>query len=294
LIAWLLKNLEKNPTSLFRKKELLKKSKKQFEQLKRQGFLTFVQRDPHHETYPCSIVCSNTCPMEVVDEDGKLFAICPKDTEIDPIPLTKDDLSRYAFCLDTFLDQIRIANKIGGKCQKLDEHHIYMGYKTYDGKRVGIVFVFNLGDSAVLTFSGLKQNCREYNILVVLTPAFQIEEVFLKERLHQDNIIQMSLASFVTFESFELPIDELVSDLLIPTRGRNRAKVESNSPEQPVAHIKKGDMWEFDFGGKKAHVQGKLKGLVLVEYLLLHPKKEYTPQELLRESGQRVGEATGK
>ena len=263
------------------------RSQKKFEELKRQGILTFVQPDLHHETYHCSIACSNTCPMEVVDEDGKLFAICPEDTEIDPIPLTKDDLSRYAFCLDTFLDQIRIANKIGGKCQRLGEHHIYMGYKIYDGERVGIVFVFDLGNSDLLTCSGLKQVCREDNILVVLKPAFQIEDVFLKEKLRQDKIIQMPLASFVTFESFELPIDELVLGRLIPALGRNIAKVESKSPEQLVAHIKKGDMWEFDFGGKKAHVQSKLKGLVLVEYLLLHPNKEYTPQELLRESGQR-------
>lgn len=256
MIAWLLKELEKNPTSLFRKKELLKKSKKQFVQLKRQRFLTFVQPDSQHETYPCNLSCSNTCPMDVVDEDGKLFAICPEDTEVDRIPLETDDLSMYAFCLDTFLDQIRIANKIGGKCQKLGEHHIYMGYKTYDGKRVGIVFVFNLGDSAVLTFSGLKQICREDNILVVLTPAFQIEEVFLKERLHQDKIIQMSLASFVTLESFELPIDKFVSELLMPAvkdeglvKGDSRgAKIIATSWEQISIEVVDNDTIAYKVG----------------------------------------------
>lgn len=66
------------------------------------------------------------------------------------------------------------------------------------------------------------------------------------------------------------------------------------------AYIKKGRgfgfggklVWEFGFGGKKATVDGSLKGLVLIEYLLLHKKKEYTPLELLKAIGQRGEEET--
>jgi hypothetical protein len=57
LISWLLRQLEQNPTTLFRKKNLLKKSKRQFEKLKHQGFLTYVQPDPNRETYPCNQTC---------------------------------------------------------------------------------------------------------------------------------------------------------------------------------------------------------------------------------------------
>lgn len=259
MIAWLLKELEKNPTGVFRKKDLLKKSKKQFEQLKRQRFLTFVQPDPHHETYPCNLSCSNTCPMEVVEINGQLFAICPKDTEIDPIPLTKDDLSRYAFCLDTFLDQIRIANKIGGKCQKLGEHHIYLGYKNYDRKRAGFVFASGLGDATVLTLSGLKRVCREDYILIVLTLASQIEDVLLKEKLCQDNITQISLASSITPESFELPIEKFVSDLLMPAvkdeglvKGDSRgAKIIATSWEQISVEIVDDETVKYKIGKER-------------------------------------------
>ena len=79
MITWLLRELEKNPATVFRKKDLLKKSKRQFEQLNKQGFLPYCQPDVYHETYPCTLACPNTCPMEVVEMEGKLFAICPKD-----------------------------------------------------------------------------------------------------------------------------------------------------------------------------------------------------------------------
>jgi hypothetical protein len=209
--------LEKNPATVFRKADLLKKSKSQFEELKCQGFLTYVQPDPYHETYPCTLPCSDACPMEVVEMEGRHFAICPKDTEIDPIPLTKDDLARYTFCLSTFLARIQTANKIAGKAQQWPNHYVYLGHKTLDGKKVGLVFAPQLGEAAILTLSGLKKLCREDHVLVVLTPAHQIEDVFLKEKLRQERVIQMCLAPLITVDSFELPIDEQVSELLAAT-----------------------------------------------------------------------------
>jgi len=216
LIAWLLKELEKNPTSLFRKKDLLKKSKKQFEELKRQGFLTYVQPDPHHETYPCTLACLNTCPMDVVEMEGELFAICPKDTEIDPITLKKDDLSRYAFSIDRLLEQIRTANKLGGSFHRINGVYSYIGYKTYDGNRVGFVFIPKIADVSMLELSGLNQLCEDDDILVVLTPASKIEDVSLKGMLRAKKIVQSSLVSSVNLQTFELPIETLISGILKP------------------------------------------------------------------------------
>ncbi len=66
------------------------------------------------------------------------------------------------------------------------------------------------------------------------------------------------------------------------------------------AYIKKGrgfgfggkPLWEFGFGGKKATVDSSLKGLVLIEFLLIHRNNEYTPLKLLQETGQRGKEET--
>jgi hypothetical protein len=52
------------------------------------------------------------------------------------------------------------------------------------------------------------------------------------------------------------------------------------------AEIKKGNkIWTFNFNGETVPVDGKLKGLKLLEVLLTHPNKEYYPLELLQEAG---------
>ncbi len=53
------------------------------------------------------------------------------------------------------------------------------------------------------------------------------------------------------------------------------------------AYIKKGKKWEFGYGSKQVFIDGKLKGLAIMEYLLLHKNDEYTPLELLKAVGQR-------
>lgn len=70
-----------------------------------------------------------------------------------------------------------------------------------------------------------------------------------------------------------------------------------NSIEQDKAYVKKGKSnWEFGLNNNTAKVEFKpnkeLRGLALVEFLLLHPDKEYTPLEVLQETGQRGKEAT--
>ncbi len=54
--------------------------------------------------------------------------------------------------------------------------------------------------------------------------------------------------------------------------------------EQPV-EIKKGDVWTFIFLGETVSVDGRLKGLKLLEVLLTNPGKYYNPLDLLKEAG---------
>ena len=66
---------------------------------------------------------------------------------------------------------------------------------------------------------------------------------------------------------------------------------QGNSINEP--YIKKGSkVWELCFQSKTVAVDAKLKGLVLVEHLLVHKKQEYTPLELLKATGQRGEEET--
>jgi hypothetical protein len=56
--------------------------------------------------------------------------------------------------------------------------------------------------------------------------------------------------------------------------------------------IEKGNNWVFYFGGKTVSVDGKLKGLKLLEFLLTHPDKNYNSLELLKEVGLENQSAT--
>jgi len=68
----------------------------------------------------------------------------------------------------------------------------------------------------------------------------------------------------------------------------NQRHEEDEESERNESYIKKGPKkWEFAFAGKTVSVDAKLKGLVLIEQLLLHENKEYTPLELLKEVDQR-------
>lgn len=211
MIAWLLRELEKNPTSVFRKRDLLKISERQFEELRRLGFLTYVQPDLNSDTYPCSQPCDKTCPMDIAEVEGKLFAICPNDSELDPISLDRDDLDKYTFCVEKFLEHVRTANKLDGTLHKIDQDYLYFGSEIYTGRRLGFVFGFTVPRKSVLELTGLKRLCADDDFLVVFSPVSMIEDVLLKGRLHHDKIIQTSLASSLNFQTYELSIEKILS-----------------------------------------------------------------------------------
>lgn len=209
MIAWILEELEKNPTSVFRKRDLRKISEQQFAELKRLGFLSYVQPDLNSDTYPCSLPCENACPMDIVEEEGSLFAICPKDSELDPIPLDRPDLDKYAFCVEKFLERVRTANDLSGTLHAVDEDYLYVGQTTRNGRRVAFVFGLAVAHKSVLELVGLKRLCSDDCYLVVLSPASAIEDIAVVRQLSQDRIIQTSLTILLDFQTYKLS-DQLI------------------------------------------------------------------------------------
>jgi hypothetical protein len=190
LIAWLLRELEKNPANLFRKKDLTKKLKKQFEKLKRQGFLAYCQPDPHHETYPCTLPCSNSCPMEVVPMEGKLFAICPKDTEVDPIPLTKEDISKYRVNLDKVIEAIRQANCFAGIPYVLTSRLHFIGERVVDNLNTAFILALfpNVRTAEPHLLSLLARIPSGYQKIVVITPSLRLTQASIYAKLRAASI----------------------------------------------------------------------------------------------------------
>lgn len=203
MIAWLLKELEKNPTSLFRKVDLLKRSKRQFEELKQQGFLTYVQVDPHHETYPCNLPCSNTCPMEVVEKEGQLFAICPKDTEIDPIPLTKDDILKYQFSLDVLIKETRKANAFTGDSYALTSRLYFIGERVVNSVNTAFIVAFfpNIESAEPHLLAAVSGN---YQQTVVLAPSLNLAREPIYSKLRTASIFPVTLPPSFGKQSFKI------------------------------------------------------------------------------------------
>ena len=79
-------------------------------------------------------------------------------------------------------------------------------------------------------------------------------------------------------------IQEAVLDVMEATP----AKGTVSDGKQEAFIVKDTEEWQFSFAGEQLSVPvKKLDGLKLIEELLLHPGKEYTPLALLKAAGQR-------
>lgn len=214
MIEWLLKELEKNPAGVFRKQDLLKQSKEQFEKLKSLKLLRYVQPDLNSETHPCSLPCANACPMDVVEMNSRLYAICPQNSEIDPISLNRDELDKYQFSIEKFLELVRSANKLDGSLHEIEQDYFYFGYTTYKNNRVGFAFGIAIIRESILKLTGLKCLCMDDDYLVIFSPVSLIEDISRRKELGSEKIAQTSFASLLNFQTFQFSIDKLFSGIL--------------------------------------------------------------------------------
>jgi len=216
VIKFLLQEIERSPNPLFTKKELLSLSPKDFQDLTKRKILTYFRPSESDMEKVRLPRCQHGCPLTVVQVEGGLEAICLEHPEEDPIPIERDDFNRYAFSVDMLLVQLRTANRIEGNLHGINRGYFYVGYKTYSDNRVGFIFISKIGNEKLIKLSGLKHLCKDDDILVVLTPASKIEDVPLKGQLRHEKIVQTSLVSSLDPQTFELPIEKLVSGLLKP------------------------------------------------------------------------------
>jgi len=216
VIKFLLQEIEKSHNPLFTKKELLSLSPKDFQDLTKRKILVYFRPSENDMEKVRLPRCQHGCPLTVVQIEEGLEAVCLEHPEEDPIPIEKDDLNRYAFSVDMLLVQLRTANRIDGDLHRMNGGCFYVGFKTYSDNRVGFIFSSKIGNEKLVKLSGLKHLCKDDDILVVLTPTSKIEDVPLKGRLHHEKIVQTSLVSSIDPQTFELPIEKMVSGLLKP------------------------------------------------------------------------------
>jgi hypothetical protein len=214
VIKFLLEEIEKSPNPLFCKRELLYLSEEEFKILTDKKILVY-SRSPGDETEKLRFPrCQYGCALTIVQTEGAYEAACLEHPEEAPVPLERDDLSRYKVSIDKLMFEIRNANRIDGDLHRINGGHFYVGYKTYNDNRIGIIFVPNFDNTDVINLSGLKYLCKDDDVLLVLTPVSNINDVILKKQLASEKIVQMSIAAWLNPQNFELPILECVSPLL--------------------------------------------------------------------------------
>jgi hypothetical protein len=153
--------------------------------------------------------------MQIVEMQGRFYAICPEDSEVDPVLLGEDNLRKYAFSIQMLLEGIRKANGLSGSLSQIEPDYSYMGYTLCEGRRVGFVFGPGMHGKGLLELSGLKQLCTDDNILVVFSPVSAIQNMCLRRELHLRGVVQASLVSSVDFETFCFCIASLISQVSV-------------------------------------------------------------------------------
>ncbi len=92
--------------------------------------------------------------------------------------------------------------------------YFYIANKTPSGKRMGLVFILNIGNGKLLKLSTLKYICKDNSILVVFTPVSSNEVDIYKKHLKRQSIVHKTFDT----EICKL-LGEIISGMLKPDIG---------------------------------------------------------------------------
>jgi len=191
----MLTELEKSPTSFFREAKLREKSPGQLKKLAKLRFLEYDRPDPDHKTYPCTLPCPRTCPMEVVEMEGQRWAICPRDSEIDPIPLPEARTDRYTLSLPAIINAIRDDNGLAGESYTITPRLHFLGARVIDDANTAFVFALfasmRTATAPVLSLTALLPP--QYSQTVVVTPSLDLSRPPIYPRLRAASIYPVTL-----------------------------------------------------------------------------------------------------
>lgn len=186
MINWILQQLEKQPSRLFYEKELLSKNTSEFERLKQEKLLVYLQPNTGTEVYGYG----QATPLPVVKIGGEKYAINDEDVELDPVPLERSDLAKYRFCFDRFAYRLRLANGLSGNCFPLDRRQYYLGNKTVNKQQVAFVFsLFSNDKKARNSLLSLPEQFGHLtDSIMVITPTYEVGSVELSALLEAAHI----------------------------------------------------------------------------------------------------------
>ena len=131
--------------------------------------------------------------------EGKLSAICPQDTEIEPIVLTEHDMARYRFSFKKLIEVVRQANGFAGNSYSLNQRVYFVGERVVEGTNTAFILALypnvRSAEPALLSLPArIPQNCQQ---MVVVTPSLELTEESIYSKLRAASVFPIVLpASF--------------------------------------------------------------------------------------------------
>ncbi len=227
--------------------------------------------------------------MDVVNMEGKLFAICPEDSEVDPIPLAKDDIARYRFSLDMLIKAIREANDFAGDSYSFSSRMYFIGVQVVE--RVSTAFILALFPDAetaephLLSLS--TRIAANYQRIVVVTPSLGLTQEPIYAKLRTASIFPVTLPPSFGQDSYKISyVAALRKPLLAETSVKDKKAEHVFRPN--------GDLWRIVFQGKPVPPIRQNKRMLYILELLKNPHKEISALELCRMVNRTEQQISGK
>lgn len=147
--------------------------------------------------------CPHGCSLAVEEDSQGMVGVCLDHPQVKAVRIIEDDLSRYKFSIEGFLNQIRNVNAIKGNVSKLEEG-FYFGYSLYGVKRIGLVLFPRFGEELLKT-AGIDRLLRDDEIIFVISPV--IQEKIETTVYSGDRVVVLNVKDILDYKTFKLSFD---------------------------------------------------------------------------------------
>jgi hypothetical protein len=207
LIEWILRQLEKQPSTLFYEAALRDKNEADFLELKEKKLLNYVQPNSVEEVYSPD----QSEPKAAINLGGHYTVIDDESPETGLFFLDRTDFNKYSFSFETFAILMATANGFSKAYKNLHRRLYYAGERNLDDNRVALILAFIDQDRRTEDLllglpgrlpAGFKQFC-------VVTPSYITKSAELLERLERQQTFVIPLKDF---NEFKIDLSPLIKE----------------------------------------------------------------------------------
>jgi len=254
MIAWLLREAEKDPSRIFMEKDLIHRSKNAFYKARKDGLLQFLHSAITDGYFPCSTPCSAPCSGMKLSPAPKgrkgiyAVAFCEEDPNVDQIVLSRRDLSAYQLNIDAVRERFHEGNYLHGKSDMIDQRLHYLGITKAGGFTIAVVLAFFPDTrSAMKSLLALPSSISwRYERILVVFPSLVISDQAVLHRLELLNIFTTNLNDKKLFNldlsvATKKPPEKVTEIVLTPEQEKefDRHQFKSRLPIEITGEVEK-------------------------------------------------------